>query len=350
MGEEEKKPEEAAGKKEPPPPPPKATEGEKGKTGEGKGKKDGGGGNGGEGEKKDGEKVTENPPPPPPPPEEVVMKVYMHCEGCAKKVRRSLWGFQGVEDVVTDSQTHRVVVKGRKAAEDPMKVVERVQRKSGRKVELLSPLPPPKSEKEEQKKEEKPKAEEKKEQQVILVVLKVYMHCGACAEEIKKWILRMKGVHTAEPDLKSSEVTVKGVFDPESLVSYVHKRTGKHASVVKQEPAEKKPEEPEKAKDVKNPGGGEKSGKDEKKGAGEKEEKEKKTKGGGGGGDAKKDGAASAEAEEKEEGEKNVDGGGAAKTTRRNEFYYYYPTTHNVEYAQAPQIFSDENPNACAVM
>ena len=44
------------------------------------------------------------------------------------------------------------------------------------------------------------------------------------------------GVQTAEPALKSSEVTVKGVFDSASLVAYVHKR---QAAVVKQETEEK---------------------------------------------------------------------------------------------------------------
>lgn len=60
---------------------------------------------------------------------------------------------------MTECRNHKVVVKGKKAAEDPMKVVERVQKKTGRKVELLTPLPPPKPE----KKEEKTKPEEKKE-------------------------------------------------------------------------------------------------------------------------------------------------------------------------------------------
>jgi hypothetical protein len=73
-----------------------------------------------------------------------------------------------VEDVRADSKTHKVVVKGKKAAADPMKVVERVQKKTSRKVELLSTLPPPKEEeeKEEEKKEEPaepPKPEKKKE-------------------------------------------------------------------------------------------------------------------------------------------------------------------------------------------
>ncbi|XP_057770230.1 heavy metal-associated isoprenylated plant protein 7-like [Salvia miltiorrhiza] len=50
----------------------------------------------------------------------------------------------GEEDVTTDCKTSKVVVKGEKA--DPLKVLERVQRKSHRQVELISsisPLPAP---------------------------------------------------------------------------------------------------------------------------------------------------------------------------------------------------------------
>ena len=70
-----------------------------------------------------------------------------------------------MEDVIADSKAHKVVVKGKKAAADPMKVVARVQKKTGRKVELLSPIPPPPEEKKEEEKEEPepPKLEEKKE-------------------------------------------------------------------------------------------------------------------------------------------------------------------------------------------
>ena len=55
----------------------------------------------------------------------------------------------------TDCRTHEVTVKGKA---DPLAVVDRVQRKSGRKVELLTPIPP-KPEKE----EEKPKPEKSEE-------------------------------------------------------------------------------------------------------------------------------------------------------------------------------------------
>jgi len=73
--------------------------------------------------------------------------------------------FAGVEEVITDCKTHKVVVKGEKA--DPLKVLDRVQKKTHRQVELLSPIPKPPSEedrKAEEKKEEAPKPEEKKEE------------------------------------------------------------------------------------------------------------------------------------------------------------------------------------------
>ncbi|RDX87943.1 Heavy metal-associated isoprenylated plant protein 7, partial [Mucuna pruriens] len=268
---------------------------------------------------------------------EVVLKVYMHCEGCARKVRRSLRGFPGVEDVVTDCKSHKVVVKGEKA--DPLKVLERVQRKSHRKVELLSPIPKPPAEEEKKPQEnEKPKPEEKKEELlkfdfivqpgVILVVLRVHMHCEACAQEIKRRIERMKGVESAEADLKSSEVSVKGVFETAKLVEHVYKRTGKHAVVVKEE-AEKKEEE----------------GKEEKKA----EEGEKKEKGSGEDEEKKEKKEAESEAKAEEAGtEEN-----AVMEVKKHE-YYYNPPSMELFYAYPgvqypPQMFSDENPNACSV-
>ncbi|KAJ7957219.1 Heavy metal-associated isoprenylated plant protein [Quillaja saponaria] len=277
---------------------------------------------------KDGKESKEQTPPPPPPPQEIILKVFMHCEGCARKVRRSLKGFEGVEHVITDCRTHKVVVKGEKA--DPLKVLERVQRKSHRQVELLSPIPkPPAPEEKKPVEEGKAKPEEKKEEpQIIMVVLKVHMHCEACALEIKKRIVRMKGVESAEPDLKNSQVSVKGVFDPPTLVEYVYKRTGKHAVIVKQEPKKK-----EKAEEGK---GGDKKEKNPEESGGDNN-KEKKEGGGGGGGDEAKPAEAVTE-------ENNV------VEVKRNE-YHYYPPRYTVEmYPYPPQIFSDENPNACSVM
>ncbi|CAJ1937511.1 unnamed protein product [Sphenostylis stenocarpa] len=275
---------------------------------------------------KDGKESKEEESAPP----EIVLRVFMHCEGCARKVRRSLKGFPGVENILTDCKSHKVVVKGEKA--DPLKVLERVQKKSHRKVELLSPIPKPPDEEKKPVEEEKPKPEEKKEEpQVITVVLKVHMHCEACAQEIKRRIEKMKGVESVEADLKSSEVSVKGVFEAEKLVEHVSKRTGKHAEIVKQE-AEKKEE-------VAKEETGEKKG--------EEGEKEKES---GDKGEEKKEGV---------EGEGKTDEGGTEESTvvelKKSE-YYYNPPRYGMEFyaypgpAYPPQIFSDENPNACTVM
>ncbi|KAL5212940.1 hypothetical protein ABZP36_023787 [Zizania latifolia] len=301
-------------------------------------------------EEKGEEKKEDAPPPPPPPPEEVVMRVFMHCEGCARKVKKILKGFDGVEDVVADSKAHKVIVKGKKAAVDPLKVVQRVQKKTGRKVELLSPMPPPVEEKKEEEKKEEPepsKPEEKKEPSVISVVLKVHMHCEACAQVIKKKILKMKGVQSAESDLKASQVTVKGVFEEAKLADYVHKRTGKNAAIIKSEPVVP----PENA--------GDGNAKDDKKaaeGSEKSENKEEKKDGGNAVGDDKekekeKDISNAADAEEKDK-EKDPTAIAAAN------LYMHYPRFSSpgrygapgYAYPYAPQIFSDENPNACFVM
>ncbi|XP_059300123.1 heavy metal-associated isoprenylated plant protein 7-like [Lycium ferocissimum] len=333
MGEEEKKAEEKKQeevKKEEPPKDEKPSGGEEKKE-----------------EKKADVESKEAKAEPPPPPQEIVLRVFMHCEGCARKVRKSLKGFPGVEDVLTDCKTHKVVVKGEKA--DPLKVLERLQKKSHRQVELLSPVPKPPPAEEPKKPEEKEavKPEEKKEEpQVITVVLKVHMHCEACAHEIKRRIQRMKGVENAEPDLKNSQVTVKGVFEATKLVDYVSKRTGKRAVIVKVEP-EKKPEEETKPKEEKKP-----DEKEAKKVEENKEEKKEEP----AGAPAKEEAAAT---QAKEETVQNDD---TKLELNKNEFYYYHhPQNHQLDnpqrfahemyaYPPPPQIFSDENPNACSVM
>ncbi|KAK6932860.1 Heavy metal-associated domain, HMA [Dillenia turbinata] len=228
-------------------------------------------------------------------PQEIVLKVDMHCEACARKVARALKGFQGVEDVTTDCKASKVVVKGKAA--DPIKVCERIQKKSGRKVEIISPLPkPPEESKEEPPKE--PKEEEKKEEPpaVVTVVLKVRMHCEACAQVLQKRIGKIQGVEAVETDLANDQVTVKGVVDPAKLVDDVYKKTRKQASIV---PEEKKEEEKKEDK-------------------GENKEGE----------------------EGKAEDETKIE-------AKRSE---YWPPKYYLEYSNAPQFFSDENPNACSVM
>lgn len=298
-------------------------------------------------------KGAEESKAPPPPPQEIVLRVFMHCEGCARKVRRCIKDLDGVEDVVTDCKTHKVVVKGGKA--DPLKVLERLQRKSHRQVELISSIPKPAAAGEvvePLKPPEQVSPPEEKKPEVFAVVLKAHMHCEACAEAIKRKIMRMKGVESVEPDFKSSQVTVNGTFDPQALADYVAKRTGKRVAVVKVEPKtteEKKPA----AEDQELKGTDDNNA----------EKKESNNTGGG---------AASggAKLEEEEEGREDP-----KLELRKYEAYCYYPTQqghyqvnplippqlrlaaahqeghgYGFGYGGYPQMFSDENPNACSVM
>ncbi|MBA0691470.1 hypothetical protein Goari_009096 [Gossypium aridum] len=298
-------------------------------------------------------------------PAQIVLKVDMHCEACARKVARTLKGFQGVEDVATDSKANKVVVKGKTV--DPIKVCERLRKKSGRKVELISPLPKPPSQ-EEKKKENKELKEEKKEETLVFgaieiemqlarihfghwglnflycetseclsfdptasallhvaamggqaltyahwlippaaitVVLKVHMHCEACAQVLRKRIRNIPGVETVYTDVRNHQVIVKGVVDPANLVDYVYKRTRKQVSIVKDE--ENKEEEKKEA--------------EKKQDAGEKKEEDQ---GKGDGDDDKK-----------------------MDDIKRSEYYSF---KYYSEFAYPPQFFSDENPNACSLM
>ncbi|XP_058763994.1 heavy metal-associated isoprenylated plant protein 7-like isoform X2 [Vicia villosa] len=260
-------------------------------------------------EKKEEEKKEEEKKDEEQPPQEIVLKVDMHCEACARKVAKALKGFEGVEEVSADSKSSKVVVKGKAA--DPIKVLKRLQKKSGKKVELISPLPKPQEEKKEEEIKEPPKPEEKKDEgpTVVTIVLKIRMHCDACAQVIQKRIRKIKGVESVETDLGNDQAIVKGVIDPAKLVDEVYKRTKKQATIVKEE--EEKKEE-------------------------EKKEEEKK--------EEKKEG----EEEKKESGEENKEDEDDNKTEiKRSE---YWPSKDYIDYAYAPEIFSDENPNACAVM
>lgn len=112
---------------------------------------------------------------------------------------------------------------------------------------------------------------------------------------------RVSGVESATADLANDQVIVKGVIDPEKLVSEVHKRMKKQASIVKDE--EKKEEDKKEGEDKKE--------------------------------DEKKDG---------EEGKAGDDDN--KMDIKRSE--YLAPKYYSEYYA--PQIFSDENPHACSVM
>ncbi|XP_021831257.1 heavy metal-associated isoprenylated plant protein 6-like [Prunus avium] len=285
----------------------------------------------------------------------------MHCEGCAKKIKRAVKNFPGVEQVKTECAANKMTV-------DPAGLKEKLEQKIKKKVDLISPQPKKDGggdkkpaaaeEKAEKKTEEKKPAEEKKPKEApkeSTVVMKIRLHCDGCMQKMKSKISKFKGVNTVSFDAPKDIVTVKGFMDAKELVPYLREKFRRAVEVV---PPKKDDGAAAKPKDA--AAGGEK--------------KEKEAAAGGG---------------EKKEVVAAAPGGGAPKVeVNKMEYsgypypppsYYWYDEGHvynhnkfvmeaqahqahvsqgssshgyavPMEHYPAPQMFSDENPNGCSVM
>ncbi|XP_057512086.1 heavy metal-associated isoprenylated plant protein 3-like [Actinidia eriantha] len=373
----------------------------------------------------------------------VVLKLDMHCEGCATKIKRAVRNYKGVTEVKADIAGNKLTVTGKV---DPAKIRTRVEEKTHKKVELLSPQPiiaaagdgDKKSEEKSGKKSGNKKAEDKKPKPpVSTVVFKIPLHCEGCMHKIKRCISRIKDVNSVTIDEKKDWVTVKGAIDANELVPYLKEKLRRNVEVVLAKKEEGGGGDGEKNLKEKEGGGDKKEkegadGEKEKQGGGDKKEKEKegggneKEKEGGGdkkekegGGGEKKEKANGGDKKEKEGGssEKKDSGelkvvitssGGDGKKSEESkvevakmEYFGYAPYASDVmipfhnqsyfdqgygmpaynqgyvnseynyghpnqsyvveysrslppppppSYSNAPQMFSDENPNACSVM
>ncbi|XP_044474247.1 heavy metal-associated isoprenylated plant protein 6-like [Mangifera indica] len=301
----------------------------------------------------------------------VVLKMELHCEGCAKKVKRVIKHYEGVQSVKTDCDANKITVVGNV---NPTKLKERLEEKSKKKVELISPQPKKEAgagggdkkteeKKAEEKKPEEKKAEEKKPPKESSVVLKIRLHCDGCISKIKKVIKKINGADDVSVDNGKDLVMVKGSMDVKEMVAYLKDKLRRNVELV-----------PSKKDD-----GGEK--------------KDAKAAGGGSEGDKKEKGAASTPAPAADKGEKKekeapvaAAGGGSGGDAPKMEVskmeyfgypypppptYWYsapvygnqsYPMEHQYQqvvymndayhnpHLHAPQMFSDENPNACSIM
>ncbi|KAL7202041.1 hypothetical protein ACSBR1_033674 [Camellia fascicularis] len=275
--------------------------------------------NGGDGEKKGGDGIIT-----------VVLKMDMHCEGCASKMKKCVCRFEGVESVKGDCVSNKLTVIGKV---DPVKLREMVEQKKG--------------EGKPEKKADEKKTKDK-EPPVTTAVMKMDLHCQGCIKKIQKTITKTKGYHEMSIDNQKNLITVKGTMDMKALADALKQRLKKPVEIV--------PPKKEGGGDKKEKGGG----------------------GGGGGGKGKKDGGG--------EGGGNGNGGGGQgeqniiqHVMHQNPYmngygsgypidpypYHHvqapmghYPYQHvqapmdhyPYQVVQAPQMFSDENPNACSVM
>ncbi|CAL9757024.1 unnamed protein product [Musa acuminata subsp. burmannicoides] len=302
-------------------------------------------------EEKAEEKKEEAKPSPPPP---IVLSVALHCVGCAKKIKKSILKCRGVESVEVDMKQNQVTVKG---VVDPQVLCSRIQERTTRKAIVLSPLSPAEG-------DSKPEAVPSQVSGMATVELLVNMHCEACAEQLKRRILKMRGVQTADTDLSTGKVTVTGTMDGEKLVEYISRRTGKLASIIPQPPkeegkeeAEKKPEEEKPAEEKKeDKKEDEKAPQPEDGAGGNKEGDGKEEKGGGEEQKKEGEGVASDNAnvvgQEEEDMMKKMiywNGSITGEDEMARRMLHYMPVYVIQQPPPPPQFFSDENPNACCI-
>ncbi|XP_058206308.1 heavy metal-associated isoprenylated plant protein 9 isoform X2 [Rhododendron vialii] len=269
---------------------------------------------------------TEEKKEEPKPPSPFVLFVDLHCLGCAKKIERSILNIKGVEGVEIDMSQNQVTIKG---VVEPQAVCAKIMKKTKRRARVLSPLPASEG-------EPLPEVVNSQVSGLTTVELNVNMHCEACAEQLKRKILKMGGVTSATTELSSMKVTVTGTMDADKLVEYVYRRTKKQAKIVPQTEPEPKPEEKKEAE----------------KPAEEPKPEEKKEEGEGGEkppGEEKKEGGAG-ENENKAAGdEQNIMNVVPGDEQAMQRMMYYYQPLYVMERIPPPQLFSDENPNACCI-
>ncbi|KAF3319904.1 Heavy metal-associated isoprenylated plant protein 26 [Carex littledalei] len=175
-----------------------------------------------------------------------VLKVDFHCDGCAGQIRRSFKGCKGVEGVKMDRSANKVTVVG---TMDPWKLQDRIQKKTKKKVEVISPAKKKDGggDKQEAEKDDK-KGDNKQVLAVNTVVMKVALHCDGCISRIRGVLMKIKGVEQVAIDGQKNQITVKGTMKTKGLTELLSKKIQRHVEVVVQKEKEK---EKEKAKEEK---------------------------------------------------------------------------------------------------
>ncbi|KAM2064833.1 hypothetical protein ACFX16_028182 [Malus domestica] len=274
-----------------------------------------------------------------------VYKVNLHCKQCARDIKKPLMATQGVHNVEADMEKGEIKVKG---IFDPTKIQKRLEKLSKKKVELISPKPQIKESTETEKKVVK----ETKEPISRTIVVKVHMHCDKCEQDLKKKLIKNKGIHNVKTDMKAQTLTVEGTIEPEKLISYLRKKVHKHAELVPSKPQKK---EETKEKEKSSPKPPEKEEKKEKKE--DKQEKKEETK------EKEKSSPKPPEKEDKQEKKEDKKDGTEKSTESVTKVIEVKEQVNVVEvktkesntpyfihYVYAPQTFSDENPNACFII
>eukprot|EP00258_Populus_trichocarpa_P044438 XP_024460457.1 heavy metal-associated isoprenylated plant protein 5 isoform X4 [Populus trichocarpa] len=157
------------------------------------------------GEKKDEAKVIS------------VYKLDMYCEGCAKEIRHAVKHLEGVEGLKTDCAGNKLTVKGEV---DPAKIKARLEEKTKRKVEIISPQP---------KKDDGAAAK-------VISVYKLDMYCEGCAKEIRHAVKHLEGVEGLKTDCAGNKLTVTGKVDPAKIKARLEEKTKRKVEIISPQP------------------------------------------------------------------------------------------------------------------
>ncbi|KAH1112712.1 hypothetical protein GYH30_010794 [Glycine max] len=260
----------------------------------------------------------------PKPPSPCVLFLDLHCKGCAKKIKKSIMKMRGVEGVVIDMAKNEVTIKG---TVEPQAICNMISKKTKKRAKVISPLP--------EAVEGEPIPSQASEP--VIVELNISMHCEACAAQLKRKILKMRGVETAVTELSTGKAIVTGTMDANKLVDYVYRRTKKQVKIVSQPEPEAEPEKKEENKELEKPAAEEAKPDEEEKEEGGKDENENK----------EEKGVEEVGGDENGVVVLNIDDDESMK--RMMYHYYYYQPLCVIEGIPPPQLFSDENPNACCI-
>ncbi|KAL2319343.1 hypothetical protein Fmac_028312 [Flemingia macrophylla] len=245
-----------------------------------------------------------------------IYKVNLHCKECGEKIKRHLMITQGVQSVEIEFEKGEIKAKGKI---DPLKILKLIEKKSKKKVELISPKVKPK---ENITTDKKPK--EIKDPIIRIISMKVHMHCEKCEADLKSRLIKHKGIFDVKTDMKAQSVTVEGTIEVEKLKSFLRKRGHKNAEVISIKEEKKGKEEGKFSKD---------DGESTKK---KDDNKDKESK-------------PSGESTKKKDDNKDKESKSSGESTKEKKGDAMDNVPYIIHYVYAPQIFSDENPNACSI-
>ncbi|KAG8061925.1 hypothetical protein GUJ93_ZPchr0003g16458 [Zizania palustris] len=151
----------------------------------------------------------EQAPPPPPPP--VILGVELHCTGCAKRIRRCILRCKGVQGVEVDMAANQHCHGHRGPA---------------------SPLRAPPGEDDAHRHRRLPAA-------AAASIRRLQVQGGPASAAVARPLTGERaddcgahGVQTAETNFSAGKLTVTGTITGDKLADYIHRRTGKLATVV----------------------------------------------------------------------------------------------------------------------